>query len=230
MALKLYYDLGSQPSRAVFMFLKLNNIPFDEVFVSIGAGEHRQEEFRKINPFRRVPVIDDNGFVLTESVAILKYLAKKYKAPSHWYPENDTATTARIDEYMNWQHQNLRQNCAMLFQNLILIPRMKGMPIDWEKVKFYRKKVAEMVKLLDQYFLKNNLYLCGDEITLADLLGVCELVQLVPVREQMMYESNAKVKAWVDRVKSRLGSLFNQTHEGIFGMEAMFDPKVNSKM
>lgn len=107
---------------------------------------------------------------------------------------------------------------------------MKGMPIDWEKVKFYRKKVAEMVKLLDQYFLKNNLYLCGDEITLADLLGVCELVQLVPVREQMMYESNVKVKAWVDRVKSRLGSLFDQTHEGIFGMEAMFDPKVNSKM
>lgn len=107
---------------------------------------------------------------------------------------------------------------------------MKGMPIDWEKVKFYRKKVAEMVKLLDQYFLKNNLYLCGDEITLADLLGVCELVQLVPVREQMMYKSNAKVKAWVDRVKSRLGSLFDQTHEVIFGMEAMFDPKVNSKM
>lgn len=40
MALKLYYDLGSQPSRAVFMFLKLNNIPFDEVFVSIGAGKN----------------------------------------------------------------------------------------------------------------------------------------------------------------------------------------------
>lgn len=107
---------------------------------------------------------------------------------------------------------------------------MKGTPIDWEKVKFYRKKSAEMVKLLDEYFLKNNLFLCGDEITLADLLGVCELVQLVPVHEQMMYESNAKVKAWVNRVKSRLGSLFDRTHEKIFGMEAMFDPKVNSKM
>lgn len=143
---------GSQPSRAVYMFLKLNNIPFEEVFVSIGAGEHRNEEFRKINPFRRVPVIDDNGFVLTESVAILKYLAKKYKAPSHWYPENDALTTARIDEYMNWQHQNLRQNCAMLFQNLILIPRMKGRPIDWEKVKFYRKKAPKWSSCLTNTF------------------------------------------------------------------------------
>lgn len=49
------------------------------------------------------------------SVAILKYLAKKYKAPSHWYPENDALTTARIDEYMNWQHQNLRQNFFLTY-------------------------------------------------------------------------------------------------------------------
>ncbi|XP_062606138.1 glutathione S-transferase theta-1-like [Saccostrea cucullata] len=230
MPLKLYYDLGSQPSRAVYMFLKINNIPFEEVFVSIGAGEHRQEEFTKINPFQRVPVIDDNGFILTESVAILKYLAKKYNAPSHWYPENDVATVARIDEYMNWQHTNTRNMCAMLFQNLLLIPRMRRKPIDWDKVKFYRKKVVEVVKLLDEYFLRDHLFLCGNEIALADLLGVCEVVQLYPVCEEGLYESNPKVKAWIERVKQRLGSVYDEAHEVIFGMRGMFDNNVNSKM
>lgn len=107
---------------------------------------------------------------------------------------------------------------------------MRGRPIDWEKVKFYRKKVSEVVKFLDEYFLRENPYLCGNEITLADLLGVCELVQLIPVREQILYESNPKVKAWVERVKSRLGPLFDQSHEEIFGLGAMFDQNVNSKM
>jgi glutathione S-transferase len=107
---------------------------------------------------------------------------------------------------------------------------MKRKPIDWDKVKFYRKKVAQVVKFMADYYLKDNLYLCGNEITFADLLGVCELVQLYPVHEQEVYESNPKVKAWVDRVKARLGPLFDESHEVIFGMRDMFDRNVNSKL
>ncbi|XP_061197482.1 glutathione S-transferase theta-1-like [Saccostrea echinata] len=230
MTLKVYIDLFSQPSRALYMFLKLNNIPFEEVNVSLLKGEHRREEFKKINPFQRVPIIDDNGFILTESVSILKYLAKKYNAPSHWYPENDVATVARIDEYMNWQHLNTRQNSAQLFFNLMMLPKMTRKPIDWDQVKILRKKVVEVVKHLDEYFLMDHLYLCGNEITLADLLGVCELVQLYPVCEEGIYESNPKVKAWMDRVKTRLGQLFNQAHEPLFRMRARFDRNINSKL
>ena len=66
MALKVYYDLMSQPSRAVYIFLRCNNIPFTEQPVALRKLEQQQDAFAKINPFRRVPTMDDNGFKLTE--------------------------------------------------------------------------------------------------------------------------------------------------------------------
>uniref|UniRef100_A0A915L6U6 GST N-terminal domain-containing protein n=1 Tax=Romanomermis culicivorax TaxID=13658 RepID=A0A915L6U6_ROMCU len=66
MSLKLYYDLMSQPSRAVYIFLNFNSIPFENCPVALRRGEHLTEEYSKINPFKRVPFIDDNGFKLSE--------------------------------------------------------------------------------------------------------------------------------------------------------------------
>lgn len=71
------------------MFVKLNKIPFEDKAVALRTGEHKQEAFTKINPVQLVPVIDDGGFVLTESVAIIQYLCNRYDLPEHWYPRKD---------------------------------------------------------------------------------------------------------------------------------------------
>lgn len=54
------------------------------------------------------------------SVAILRYLAKKYEGQisSNWYP-NDPKAQAKVDEYLEWQHLNTRLNCAMFFQHKV---------------------------------------------------------------------------------------------------------------
>ncbi|KAJ9577793.1 hypothetical protein L9F63_005649, partial [Diploptera punctata] len=66
MVLKVYNNLMSQPSRAILLFLKANNIPFENISVNLAKGEHFTEEYEKLNPLKKVPVIDDSGFLLRE--------------------------------------------------------------------------------------------------------------------------------------------------------------------
>lgn len=66
MGLKLYYDLLSQPSRALYIFLKVCNIPFEEKLINIGKGEHLRPEYQKIHPFQKLPAVEHNGFNMME--------------------------------------------------------------------------------------------------------------------------------------------------------------------
>lgn len=214
MALKVYFDLMSQPSRAVYIFLKMNNIPFVPKPVALRSGEHHTDEFKKINPMSLVPAIDDDGFVLTESVAILKYLALKYNVPDHWYPRRDLQAQARIDEYMNYQHLNTRYNGGMVFQQLVIIPRAMRAPVQWPMVENAKNRLETVISQLESYFLKDNKpFLGGADISIADLLGVCELMQLYACCEENIYESNPVVKAWVSRVQRRTAPHFEEANK-----------------
>ena len=117
MSLKLFVDLMSQPSRGILIFCKAANIPFDLKSIRLAKLEHKTEEFTKINPFQKVPVIEHKGEHVIESVAILKYLANTHSVEDHWYPKEPLAQ-ARVDEYLSWQHANTRW-LAFTLLNLI---------------------------------------------------------------------------------------------------------------
>ncbi|KDR15741.1 Glutathione S-transferase theta-2 [Zootermopsis nevadensis] len=64
--LKLYGSLLSQPSRAVELFLSINKIPYQSILINVLKEDHKSDKFLKLNPFNKIPVIDDDGFVLKE--------------------------------------------------------------------------------------------------------------------------------------------------------------------
>lgn len=66
MSLKLYFDFLSQPSRALYIFLKVCDVPFERKVVNLMKLEQREPEYEQINPFMKVPAIDHNGFKLSE--------------------------------------------------------------------------------------------------------------------------------------------------------------------
>lgn len=71
--MKFYYNPLSQPSRALYIFLKINNIPAEFINVGLQTGEHLSDEFKEINRFQKVPcIVDDDGWKLAESVAIFR--------------------------------------------------------------------------------------------------------------------------------------------------------------
>ncbi|XP_047106665.1 glutathione S-transferase theta-1-like [Schistocerca piceifrons] len=120
MSLKVYYDLISQPSRALLLFLLTNDIPFEAQEVKLLQGEQFGEEFSKLNPMKKVPMIIDGDFTLTESVGILRYLSRERNVPDHWYPA-DSKRQARVDEYLEWQHTNTRSHCSLYFTSKLNI-------------------------------------------------------------------------------------------------------------
>lgn len=72
------------------------------------SGEQRTEGFKaNVNRFGKLPAINDDGFKLAESIAILRYLKRTYDIPDHWYPSESQAQ-AKVDEFLEWYHIGLR--------------------------------------------------------------------------------------------------------------------------
>ena len=97
--MKLYMHPVSTTSRPVMMFIAENGIDVDMQTVDLMSGEHMNAAYAAINPNQLVPVLEDGDFRLTESSAILKYLADSIDSPA--YPK-DLKQRARVNASMDW--------------------------------------------------------------------------------------------------------------------------------
>ncbi|XP_067933584.1 glutathione S-transferase theta-1-like [Watersipora subatra] len=227
--LKAYIDLMSQPSRAVFIFLKYTKIPHTIVPVALRKGEHFQEEYAKsINPFKLVPVIHDGDLILPESVAILKYLCTKHNITS-LYP-TDLEAQARIDIFTQWQHLNLRMGGGTLFQARFIQPMTTGKPVDEAKAEMGRKVLYASLKKMENIFLKETPFINSDSMSIADILGVCELMQ-PQLGLNMDFSEYPKLCVWSKRVREEVGAdLFDEAHQYVAQMGKRFFSSADSKL
>jgi glutathione S-transferase len=91
--MKLYYHPLSGHAHRVHLFLSLIGVTHELVPVDLMAGAHKTPQFLKLNRFGQVPVLDDEGIIISDSNAILVYLAKKYRR-SDWLPEAPEAAAS----------------------------------------------------------------------------------------------------------------------------------------
>ncbi|XP_050534272.1 glutathione S-transferase theta-1-like [Daktulosphaira vitifoliae] len=209
--LKLYYDLISQPSRAIYIFLKKNNILFEGKTLNLFQGDHYSSSFESINPFKRVPVIDDNGFILTESVAILRYICQtRPNIPDHYFPK-DLKLQARVDEYLEWQHTNTRICCANYARQKVFDPLITGKSPNEKSIFNLEKKMINTLNELDQIWLKNKQFLCGDTLSIADILATCEIEQ-TKMSGFDPFVGRSALLQWKFRVQSFLNPYYDEAH------------------
>ncbi|XP_055976587.1 glutathione S-transferase theta-1-like [Sorex fumeus] len=211
MGLELYLDLLSQPCRAVYIFAKKNGIPFEMRTVDLLKGEHLSDAFAEVNPMKKVPALKDGDFTLSESVAILLYLARKYNVPDHWYPQ-DLQARARVDEYLAWQHLGLRRSCLRALWHKVMFPVFLGELVPPETLKATIAELDVSLQLLEDNFLKDQAFLTGPHISLADLMATTELMHAVGAGCQV-FEERPKLAAWHERVEAAVGKiLFWEAH------------------
>jgi glutathione S-transferase len=211
MTLKLYFDFLSQPSRALFIFLKLNKIPFEACSVALRNGVHLTDEFKtKFNRFQKVPFIHDREFKLSESVAIIRYLAREYNLDNKWYPK-DSKKQAQVDEYLEWQHNNTRAFCALYFQKKWLFPLLTGESPVPEQLQKFEDNMISTFNNIENIWLADTPFLSGSEVSVADIFAACEIEQ-PRIAGFEPRQGRPKLAAWLDRVRNEANPYYDEAH------------------
>jgi len=165
-----------------------------------------------LHPVNKLPIIDDDGFVMAESVAILRYLARERKVADHWYP-SDSMKQFRVDEYLEWQHLTARRLCMAFFQAKFLLPMVNNTPANETEVEKAFQAMLPCLKQMEEIWLDGGKkkFLIGDEITVADLLGLCELEQ-PGMADYDVFARHPILGAWRDRVRQVVGPHYETAH------------------
>lgn len=99
MSIKLYRHPLSGHAHRVELLLSLLGLKAEIIDVDLMKAEQKSAEFLKKNPSGQIPVLEDNGHFVTDSNAILVYIAATYAAKSDWYPE-DVIKLSEIQKYL----------------------------------------------------------------------------------------------------------------------------------
>ena len=114
-----------------------------------------------------VPTIDDDGFILWESNAIVRYLAAKYSAGTLW--PIDPAARANADRWMDWANSTLWPTMVPLFRAFFRTTEDKRDP---QMIEEARRETIEVLRILDAELAKTA-YVGGDSLTMGDIAVGC---------------------------------------------------------
>jgi len=217
-SLNVFADMMSQPSRSVILLLTANKIPFTTTIIDITKGmQFSNEEFAEVTPNKKVPAIQDGNFKLFECTAIMRYICNKYNLPDHWYPA-DLQKRSKVDEYLSWHHTNIRLGATDIIWGKLLLPLL-GMPINEKRIERGQAQMARCMEIFDNYFLKDTPFISSNEITIADLLAVCEFSELEILPPNFVHLSH-KVEEWIARCKEALGQDYHDVHSVLYKHKA----------
>lgn len=219
--MKLHMHPASITSRPVRLLIAEKGLDVEEVLVDLMTGAHHQEPFVSFNPNRLVPVLEDGDLKLTESSAILKYLAEKYDMPE--YPK-DLKARAKVNEIMDWVNTNFYRDWGYNLAYPQLFPHHKRPSDEGQKVavEWGRDKAGFWLAVMNDYWLGDGRkWLAGDQITIADYLGG----SIVALGEMIRYDISKypRVRAWLDRVKGL--KHWNEVSSALDGFAASLEGK-----
>ena len=158
--LRIYGIARTRAFRALWIAKELG-VDYEHVPIEIGAAGARQPDYLAINPNGRLPAIEDDGFVLWESLAITLYLAKKH---GRLYPTT-LEGEAKAWQWSLWSVQEVDRGVNIWSLHAVRLP-----PEDRDP-----QRLAEALKVIEAPFrvldgaLAGRSYLLGNDFTVADL-------------------------------------------------------------
>lgn len=193
--LKIWGRANSSNVKKVTWLCEEIGLPYTRIDAGSAFGVVNTPEYRRLNPNGLVPTIDDDGFILWESNAIVRYLAAKHAAGTLW--PADPKVRADADRWMDWCTSMLAPTFIPVFLSLVRTPPEQR---NLQAIENGSKKTAEVLARLDAA-LAGRQFVAGEQLSVADIaLGpVVYLVQSVlPDRPKL-----ANYDAWYARIAAR---------------------------
>ena len=172
-------------------------LQLEEKNLDLAKGEQKKPEFLALNPNGAVPTLVDGDFVLTESRAIMQYLASK-KPESGLLPR-DERTRADVTRWQFWDSSHFSPQLGTLTFQRVLKPMIGMGEPDAAKVEEaltnFRRFAAVLNKRLD-----GKQYVVGDSMTLADLTLASSLMYAKQAEVPLAEFPN--IQGWFSRISS----------------------------
>jgi glutathione S-transferase len=191
--MKLY---GYPPTRTIraLWVLRESDVDFEYVQVDPTKGEHHRPEFLAVNPAGKLPVLVDDDLVLTESVAIVLYLAEKY--PQKGFLPADLRTRAEVYRWLLFTATELEQPIWRIARHTHQYPIERRLPAE---VANARQDFLDMAAVMEKHF-GTRLVLVGENVTVADFVAAYTLDMASLVN---LLETFPNLRAYMERMYAR---------------------------
>lgn len=161
--LKIWGRANSTNVKKVTWLCEEMGLPYERIDAGMAFGVVNTPEYRKLNPNGLVPTIDDDGFILWESNAIVRYLAAKHAAGTLW--PADLRLRADADRWMDWCANTLSPTLRPLFLNLVRTPPEQR---NLKEIEDCSKNMVELLGRLDAA-LAGRKFIAGDQFSMGDI-------------------------------------------------------------
>ena len=194
--MKLYDFPRSPRVRKVRIVLAEKGLQYEKVTIDLTKGEQKTPEYLAINPYGKVPALQDNGTTVYESTVIMEYLNDAYPDPALLPVDSGQQARARV--LMHYGDNPYESAVATLAGELLLKP-MQGDTADQEVVN---TAAADLNICFDHIAneLGNNDYLLGSTFTMADIPYISWALLFPMLKVEIPH---AKLEAWLSRLKER---------------------------
>jgi glutathione S-transferase len=198
MTIKLYGSTRSPNVRKVSMLATALDIPLTHVTLDFSRGDLRSPDYLAKNPNGKIPTIDDDGFVLWESAAILRYLAAK--RPELGLVPSGLRKQARVDQWLFWWTAHLEPALDRLIYERIVKPFLGQAGIDATIVAEAEATLERFLPILDDQ-LSSKEHILG-KLSIVDF-AVSPRLDGIPELLQVGLDPYPNLRAWLERMREK---------------------------
>ena len=197
MTLKIYGTAASRAARPLWVATELG-LAYEHIPLPYLGGATRTPEFLKVNPNGRIPVVDDDGVLVWESMACTLYLAGRFFGNDGLSLAAQThAERAEILRWSFWVVTECEKDALIFLMHGRLMPAERRKPQLAEEAL---RHLSSPLRILDQHF-QGRAYLAGKRFTAADICVASVLAWLEGATDLMT--QCPQVRDWLQRCLAR---------------------------